>query len=879
MSEAERLRRAEEIFHDLLALPEAERPTHLRELCASDDPLRRLVESLLAHHADTRISGGSPPVDAMASTISAPSRGDDPLQIGPYYLLRKLGEGGMGEVWEAEQSEPLRRRVAIKLIRQGLDSAQVVNRFAAERQALALMRHPNIAQVFDGGTTDNNRPYVVMELVQGKPLVAYCDEHLLDLTARIELFRQVCAGVQHAHQKGIIHRDLKPTNILVTVVDGVPTPKIIDFGLAKAIGQPLSERILFTEMGQLIGTPEYMSPEQADGSSLDLDTRTDVYALGIVLYELLAGVLPFEPAKLRKAGLQEILRRIREDEAPKPSTRLSSLGADLDQIAHRRHTHRGTLLRQLRGELDWIVLRCIEKDRSRRYASVQALMDDLQRYFRNEPLEAGPPSTLYRSRKFLRRHRVGASFAALSVVFLVGIATLSIVQSGRVAAERDRATQEAASAARVADFLVDLFRGADPGRSGGEHVSARELLDRGASQALAGLEKDPGIRARLAATAGEIYQELGVYDEAEPYVTMALEESRNAYGPGSIEVIAALRRLGQLQANQRHFEEARETLNAARDMLEQLPDPDELEGAHFAAELGGIAFSMSSYAEAESLFQSADAVYEAELGRDHRVTMQNLRALAETYHWRVRSYELPEDDMRADETYLDLLERQRRVLGSGHPDINATLNGLASCYATLRGRPEEAIVLQEEAVAGDRRALGEGHERVSTGLSSLGVSYRQAGNLEKAEALYLEALALQEEHLGRDHQNVAATMTNLAMLYADQGRFAEALPYVRRSREIRTAVLGADHHRIAEALWYEGMLLGAMGQPDEALGEYEAAIAIVRGNQLASPGFLAHVLGFYGETLRELGRESDALAALNEKEELEAALNAGAESR
>ena len=349
---------------------------------------------------------GTPPTDPdereTEPFLPAPEM---PERIGHYKILEKLGEGGMGVVYLAQQEEPIRRRVALKVIKPGMDSEQVLARFESERQALARMSHSNVAKVFDAGTTERGLPYFVMEHVPGIPIIRYCDQHRLTNRQRLELFIQVCEAIQHAHQKGIIHRDIKPSNVLVSVEGDKPLPKVIDFGVAKATGQQLTERTLFTRQGVLIGTPEYMSPEQAGTTALDIDTRTDIYSLGVLLYELLAGALPFEPARLRLAALDELLRIIREEEPQKPSTKISSLGDTARKIAERRHTDNRSLSRQLCGDLDWITMRCLEKNRTRRYGSANELAADLRRHFSNEPVLAGPPSFGYKAGKFVKRHK------------------------------------------------------------------------------------------------------------------------------------------------------------------------------------------------------------------------------------------------------------------------------------------------------------------------------------------------------------------------------------------------------------------------------------------------------------------------------------------
>ena len=374
--------------------------------------------------------------------------------IGPYKLLEQIGEGGMGTVWMAQQTEPVKRLVAVKLIKAGMDSKQVIARFEAERQALALMDHPNIARVLDAGTTSAGRPYFVMELVKGVPITKYCDEHHLTPRQRLELFIPVCQAVQHAHQKGIIHRDLKPSNVLVALYDGKPVPKVIDFGVAKAAGQQLTDKTLVTGFGAIVGTLEYMSPEQAEINQLDIDTRSDIYSLGVLLYELLTGSTPFSRKELEKAGMLEMLRVIREEEPPKPSTQLST-AEGLPTLAANRGTEPAKLTKLVRGELDWIVMKALEKDRNRRYETANGFAMDVQRYLADEPVQACPPSAGYRLRKFVRRNkgRVAASVALAAVLIAGGGAVMAVqarADRERAAAAADRATRQASTDASIA---------------------------------------------------------------------------------------------------------------------------------------------------------------------------------------------------------------------------------------------------------------------------------------------------------------------------------------------------------------------------------------------------------------------------------------------
>jgi probable HAF family extracellular repeat protein len=438
------------IFNEALDLDTPhDRAAYLDRACASDPDLRARVETLLAAHGR---AGGFLESPAVVPTADLDSRG--PVEgvgtvIGPYTLMEPLGEGGMGVVYEADQTRPVRRKVALKVIKPGMDSKQVVARFEAERQALALMDHPNIAKVHDAGTTPGGRPYFVMELVRGIPITDYCDRETLSIPERLELFVRVCRAVQHAHQKGVIHRDLKPTNILVTLHDGVPVPKVIDFGVAKATGQALTDKTIHTGFTQMVGTPLYMSPEQAELSGLDIDTRSDIYSLGVLFYELLTGTTPFESETLKRAAFDEMRRIIREEEPQRPSLRLSSLGEDLTTVSARRATDPRRLNREVRGELDWIAMKALDKDRRRRYETANDLAADVVRHLNNQPVEACPPSKLYHLQKFLRRHR--SRFAAAGLIGVLGLSLAIAV--GRQAAER--AARRAETAGAVSRALAE----------------------------------------------------------------------------------------------------------------------------------------------------------------------------------------------------------------------------------------------------------------------------------------------------------------------------------------------------------------------------------------------------------------------------------------
>jgi serine/threonine protein kinase len=521
-------RRLEELFDAACALSPEARAAFLDRACAGDAALRQEVESLLeANAAAGEFLLRPAPIGAVAAqkTMSIPPLSElTGTRIGHYKLLEQIGEGGFGVVWMAEQEEPVRRRVALKIIKLGMDTKEVVARFEAERQALAMMDHPHIASVFDGGATDTGRPYFVMELVKGIPITDYCDANQLSTRQRLELFMQVCHAVQHAHQKGVIHRDLKPSNILVTVKDDRPVPKVIDFGIAKATQARLTEKTVFTRFHQWIGTPAYMSPEQAGLGNLDVDTRSDIYSLGVLLYELLTGRPPFDTQKLLAAGYDAVMRTIREEEPPKPSTRLSTLAEEeLNAVAARRGSDPARLNRLLRGDLDWIVMKALEKDRTRRYETPAALSQDVRRHLDHQPVTAARPSTLYLTRKFVRRHQVAlGTGAALLLVLLAGI---YMARSEAAVARRhaEEARQQKEILAAVKQFLEqDLLMQGWSAEGPDREVTLVTVLDRAAAQVGERFAANPLIEAEIRQTLFNAYFALGEYTNAQVHLDRAI---------------------------------------------------------------------------------------------------------------------------------------------------------------------------------------------------------------------------------------------------------------------------------------------------------------------------------------------------------------------
>ena len=711
----------------------------------------------------TNPSPAEDPNGTSTQTAASVPGSDIPVGFGPYRYLQRLGEGGMGEVWLAEQLRPVRRQVAIKIVKAGMDTARVVARFEAERQALAVMDHPAIAKVFDGGSTPEGRPYFAMEYVRGEAITTYCDRHRLPIRDRLELFIQLCDGVQHAHQKGLIHRDLKPSNVLVSVAHEQPVPRIIDFGIAKAVAQPLTEEPLFTEIGGFLGTPEYMSPEQAELTSVDVDTRSDVYSLGVLMYELLVGTLPFASEALRQAGVDEIRRTLREKEFARPSTRVTHGGAA--SAAQHRQIQPAKLASLLRGDLDWITMKALEKDRTRRYQTANALALDVRRHLNHEPVTAGAPSAAYRTRKFIRRHRVGVATVSALVVLVLAFAAVMTVQAGRIANERDRANQEAATARQVSDFLVGLFSVSDPSEARGNTLTAREILGRGARQLESGLRDQPLVHARLQRTIGNVYTGLGLYAEARPLLEQALSTQRRLLG-----------------------EDGPETLATAND-------------------LANVYWYEEKYPQAEPLYREVLERRSRVLGSDHPDTLKVSFDLASLYLMQKR---WPEFEPLARDT----LAKQRRAFGNDHPDTLSSLHNLQASYYA-QDRYAEAEPLAVEVLEARRRLSGEDHPMTLQALHNLATVYEQLKRTRDAELLYLKAIELKRRVLGDDHPETAKTLAALASMYMKQHRYREAEPHALAAHHVYAQRFGERHEVTGRAIEQLVQLYTASGQREE----------------------------------------------------------------
>ncbi|CAN5906812.1 hypothetical protein BH11GEM1_BH11GEM1_28270 [soil metagenome] len=729
-----------------------------------------------------------------------------PENIGPYHILGILGEGGMGVVYEAAESGGVRRRVALKIVRAGLNSHDVIARFQAERQALALMSHTGIAKVFSAGETPSGEPYFAMELVRGLPLTEYCDSRRLSTRQRLELFVAVCHAVQHAHQKGVIHRDLKPSNILITEQEGVPEPKVIDFGIAKAIGQQLTDFTLVTHAGMVLGTAAYMSPEQAESSGLDVDTRTDVYSLGVILFELLTGRVPMEP---RDMGMHLFLARLaaRETDPSRPSDLLTTLGNSQTSIARARHTDPEGLRRELRGDLDWIVIKSLDNDRARRYESASAFAADVTRYLDNQPVSARPPSAAYRVAKFVRRHRVAVPatlLALLAIVASAAFATAGMIRATR--AER-LATQEAEAARSVTDFLVNLFRASVPGEVPADQVTARQLLDRGASRAALGLAQQPVLQGRIMNTVGTAYAALGLYDAARSQLEQALAIRQQALGPNSLAVAETEVALGEAATAHGDLDDAGVQLHRALAIRQASLPPTHTDIAHTLGGLGALKGKEGRLAQAESLYWRALRIDEG-VGGDSTQLWRDRMGLG-IVMWQQKRYADAETLMRS------ALAVQERLLGPENPDLASSFNNLGALYWTM-GRYGDALPLYERTRKVFERTLEPGHPRMASVLNNLGETYWKLHRYSEAESLFRRSLAIKEAKLTPNNVSIAVTLNGLGGLLRDAGRPAEAETAYRRALAIRERALGPTHADVVETAQALGGLLRATGREREA---------------------------------------------------------------
>lgn len=754
--------------------------------------------------------------------LNAPGPGT--VIAGKYTLSELIGEGGMGSVYLAQQTEPMKRSVAVKLIKSGADSKSVIVRFEAERQALALMDHPNIARIYDGGTTPMGSPFFVMELVQGVTLTHYCDAKRLNIPARLELFVTICQAVQHAHQKGIIHRDLKPGNVLVTEVDGKPVPKVIDFGVAKATEQKLTD-VSFADTGFVIGTPTYMSPEQADPATLDIDTRTDVYALGVILYEMLTGAPPIEAKDFKRGAILEMLRVVREVEPPRPSTKLS-LSDALPNIAANRAIEPAKLTQLLRGELDWVVMKALEKDRTRRYDSANGFAADVLRYLSGEAVLAHPQSRGYRLKKFLRQNRgpvLAASLVVLALIVGMSGTTIGLLEART---QRDAAkNSETLALTRLEQrekgvvLLGSVFKDLDPEAVEREGKPLSALLGERLEEATAQLEGDvigdPLTVAKMQQTLGLSQLGLGNYPQAQLLLTKAHTTFTLLNGPAQRETLQCasdlaltLKALGKLDEAMRLNEE---TLQAREATL----GPEHLDTLQSMNNLAECYFQRSEM-RALTLFEKVLAVRTAKLGRDHFDTLVSMHNMAACYTNK-RDYDA------AIALWLETIQRRSAILGPDHARTLSTMDNLAITYQ-FAGMSDKALPLFEKVLERRRAKFGAEHPLTMRSLHALAYGYQKVGKYEQAITLYKETLEARKAKLGFDHPDTLALMVNLADAYGENHQLDIAIPLWEETLRLRKVKSGDDHVQTLEVMHGLAAAYRDVDKFDKALSLYEEAL-------------------------------------------------------
>jgi serine/threonine protein kinase len=843
------------VFSAALELPADQREVYLDQACAGDATLRRQVEALLQVHGDAGDFFDQLEKSTAAESANPTEKAGD--RIGRYKLLQQIGEGGCGVVYMAEQEEPVRRRVALKVIKLGMDTKSVIARFEAERQALALMDHPNIARVLDAGATDTGRPYFVMDLVRGVKITEYCDENHLPTHERLNLFIQVCQAIQHAHQKGIIHRDIKPSNILVTVNDGVPAPKVIDFGIAKATQGRLTDQTLFTAFEQFLGTPAYMSPEQAVMTSLDIDTRSDIYSLGVLLYELLTGKTPFEQKELLAAGLDEMRRTIRENEPTKPSTRLSAMTNDeLTTTASHRRVEAPRLIHTVRGDLDWIVMKALEKDRARRYETANGFARDIQRHLNHEPVLACPPSAAYRLQKAWKRHKTSFIVAMLISVVLVaatGVSTWQAVLAGKRLVESK--ANEALAKERLADseatskLLSEVFESPDPQRNG-RTITVAEALSNAAVKLDIELTNQPLRRAELQTTLGNTYFRLGLYPEA-----IALQEKIRDYylasfGLEDTNTLAAMDNLAMSFRDFGRFDAALKLREETLKLRLKLLGPENTNTLMAMNNLANSYFDAGRVVEALKLKEETLAIFRKMLGSEQPRTLIAMGDLATFYCYVGRL----DEAIKLSEQALSL---SRKVNGPEHPDTIRAMGLLAYFYEGA-GRFDAALKLGEETLTLSRKVLGPGHPDTDVDMNDLANFYDQAGRKDEALKLREDLVSLRRKVSGPEHPDTIMAMHDLALSYLQVGRKDEAVKLLEQVLPLSRKVLASNPNTltVVESLGY---CYAAAGRNDEAFKLREETLTLSRKalgpehpTTLLAMNYLAH-------SYDQAGRKDEAL--------------------
>jgi len=869
-----------EILAQALEQRPTERDDFVRRACGENAALRAEVQSLLVNYdrADSLLEN-SPAADALSFQPDLPEK-----NIGVYRIIREIGRGGMAVVYLGERDDQnYRKRVAIKMVRPGIGTEQVLLRFRNERQTLAALDHPNIVKLLDGASTEDGLPYLVMDYVEGVPINEYCDVNRLSVSGRVQLFRSVCSAVQYAHQNLVIHRDLKPGNILITK-EGLA--RLLDFGIAKLLNPEFVQAPLVTRTDSRPMTPEYASPEQVRGDTVTI--ATDIYSLGVMLYEILTGHRPYEVAD---SSWGEIERLVCDKEPPRPSTKIALDRERVKATAQLRSAEPKQLVSLLRGDLDWITMKALEKDPSRRYATASELSADLGRYLCHEPVLARPASTAYRARKYVRRHPAGVAIAAGLVLLLAGFAIMQSIQLRRITRERDRAN-------RITSFMEGIFKVSDPSEARGNSITAREILDKSSADIGTGLEKDPELQAEMMFVMGDVYRGLGLFPRAQDLYQRSAEIRGRVLGPENLDTLKSLDDLGWILNQEGHAAEAeklqRQTVGTRRrvfgdknldtlksmsnlawtldregryaeseeldreilDARRRMNEPDDREAAVIMNNLAATLGHEGRYAEAEQMKRQTLALRQRTLGPENPDTLTAMNNLAYTLRQEGR-------DAEAEKLQRATLDAQRHVLGPEHPDTLRSMNNLGAVLYS-EGRFPEAEQLQREALDAKRRVLGPEHQDTLWAMHELARSLRGEGHYGEAERLLRQTLEIQRRVLGPDAPNTLETMDDLGPLLSQEGHLAEAENLQRQTVDSARRVYGPEHPFTLETSDHLARVLEKRGAYDEAEKLARETLATQRrvlGSQHPDVGDTSYDLAVI---LAHKGQRDEALSVLRQ---------------
>jgi serine/threonine protein kinase len=876
------------IFDAAMEMDSALRPAFLARECGANAELRARVAALVAAAADEQF---------LSRPITAPQPEGPGSRIGPYELERQLGEGGFGAVFLATQRQPVARTVALKILKLGMDTTQVVARFDQERQALARMDHPHIARVIDAGATALGRPYFVMEFVDGEPISEFCDRHQLTIANRLELFAQVCDAVQHAHGRGIIHRDLKPTNVLVAVVEGKPHAKVIDFGIAKAIAHKLTDKTLFTEAQQVVGTLRYMSPEQASGLP-DLDIRTDVYSLGVLLYELLTGSTPLHGTSVQQAWHGELQRLILEHEPPKPSTRLTELHQRLPELAARRRTAPHRLSAEVRGELDWIVMKAIEKERDRRYSTANDFAADLRRLLAGDPVIAAPPSATYRLRKFVRRHRGAVAAGIALLLSLLGGAAAFAWQAEVARGERDRAVLASEQARQIQQLMVDALDSADPSEGGTQGALVVDAMARAGAMLDEGrVAQFPSVELELRITIAAIVANNGAAATALPHAERAVALARALHPADAEPTVNALSALANAQRELGRADLAEPLRREALAMVRRLHPGDHQMVVQLMQQHAMVLEEIGQPAAAAPLLADSLAMARRLFPGDHWFVASLLNAIGRE-HWLVDRNEL------AEPLLVEAVAMARRLQAGDHPKTARFLANLATVISVQRGAEalvmlDEALAMTQRIYAGDhpdvvgrrtqlgnlqldlgrladartqyesalqmsRRLWAGDHPRTALLLSQLGTVRSRLGELAEAEALYEDHLAMQRNLHPGDHQDVAQALALVAAVRQQRGNLEGVEAQLQEALAMNRRVFLGDHAQVLSRLHDLGYYYWAVRRPVDAETVFAEQVAMSRRLHPGDHAAIVNALDDHGSALLALANFELAEKVLTE---------------